>query len=165
MPALSDLLSSIDSTKRTVGLRISDLLRNPVQYAQQVFGQLNDDAGRWNENIDKSASGDVVAKNKLNEEMFNLATMLGPGIISRMPAPEWNASRKFFPVGINPTRDEIMQLLRDKQSISSWNTLRTIKDAESGKMYAWPADAALHDDVGQYYKMNPQNTKHGLITP
>jgi len=67
-------------------MRISDLLQNPVRYAQQVFGQLNDDAGSFNANLGAAASGDVSAKNILNEGMFNLATMIGPGSIRSIKA-------------------------------------------------------------------------------
>lgn len=163
IPSLS---AFVDSSKRTIQQRLADLLSNPGAVGQQIGGQLNDQAGPFNDTNTAAALGSPDAKNAMLASMLNLATNgIGAGVIKSVRAPKWNETRKFLPVGIDPTRDEIIQLLRDKQSISSWNTLRTIKDAESGKLYAWPADAALHNDIGAHFSLNPQATKHGLITP
>ena len=163
IPSLS---AFVDSGKRTLKQKLADLLSNPLPYLQQTAGQVNEDAKSFNRTSLAAALGDPMAKSNLQSSMLELASNgIGAGVIKSVRAPKWNETRKFLPVGIDPTRDEIIQLLRDKQSISSWNTLRTIKDAESGKLYAWPADAALHNDIGAHFSLNPQATKHGLITP
>lgn len=87
------------------------------------------------------------------------------GYIGDIPAPAWNQGRVSVPVGENPTPSEIRELLRDKQAKSAYNTLRTLTDKRTGNIYAWPADAALHQDVGAAYGLTPSNTIHGLIAP
>ena len=86
------------------------------------------------------------------------------GHISDIKPPKWN-SRISIPVGVNPTYSEIKELYRDAQAKSAGNALRVIQDSSTGDMYAWPADAALHQDIGAYFKINPKNATHGLITP
>ncbi len=91
------------------------------------------------------------------------------GVIKHVKAPVWNSKRKTFPMAEwddgKLVMDEAIELLGDKQAKSAYDTLRTIKDTKTGALYAWPADAALHDDVGALLKLDPNFTKHGLIAP
>ena len=83
------------------------------------------------------------------------------GLVKHIPAPSWNTQRKMIPVGINPTKEERMALFADKQSkTGDGATLRLLKDQKTGTYYAWPADAALHQDVGNYFKLDPDQTRH-----
>lgn len=90
------------------------------------------------------------------------------GVIKQMVAPAWNDARKSFPYGEwdgKPVMSEVIALLKDKQAVDAWNTLRTLQDKSTGKLYGWPAGAALHDDVGATLGLNPETTVHGLIAP
>lgn len=88
------------------------------------------------------------------------------GHITDIKPPRWNAGRMSMPVGVEPTPGEIKELLRDDQSKSAYNTLRALLSKRDGSvMYAWPADAALHQDIGRHFNVNPSDVTHGLLTP
>lgn len=88
------------------------------------------------------------------------------GVITDIRKPAWNSRPgQSIPVGVDPTPSEIRELLRDEQAKSAWNTLRTLVDGMSGTRYAWPADAALHQDIGHAFNVKPGNAVHGIIAP
>ena len=92
------------------------------------------------------------------------------GAIMDIPKPSWNGREgPSIPVGIwddgRPIRSEVNELLKDEQAVSAYNTLRTLLDQKTGTLYGWPADAALHQDVGAFFKLDPNKAKHGIIAP
>ena len=109
---------------------------------------------------------DAAKQGNYGEAALNAAGLLPfvpslGNVIKHIPAPDWNAARKTIPVGVNPTRDERMQLFKDSQSKQAEGLgLRLLKDQSTGTYYAWPIDAALHQDVGAHFGLDPNVTKH-----
>lgn len=85
--------------------------------------------------------------------------LLGPmalaGIIESIPAPAWNRAARSLEVGINPTRRELSELFKQE------DTLRVLMSGD--RNYFWPASQALHDDIGAAFKLDPKQTRHGLV--
>ena len=88
------------------------------------------------------------------------------GIIKEMPSPSWRKSSPSLKVGRNPAKEE-MELLQNKEKNSAngsgYGDLRALMPTGGGSHYFWPASDALHSDVGNYFKLNPQDYKHGIL--
>ncbi len=103
--------------------------------------------------------------------MSKLLAPMALGVIKDIPKPAWNMARRgnSMPVAVwddgKMVKSEAAMLFRDPQSKSAYDTLRTLTDKGSGTVYAWPADAALHQDVGAFFKIDPNNAKHGILIP
>lgn len=81
------------------------------------------------------------------------------GIIKDIPSPKWLQGRNSIPVGIDPTKSELKELFREQDD------LRVLVPTRDGlKHYLWPADYALHQDVGSYFRLNPSDYEHGIFT-
>lgn len=124
--------------------------------------------------------GDVLSAkdswDQYRQGNYGMAALAGLGALPGIPGiaghitdikpPRWNAGRISMPVGVEPTPSEIKELLRDDQAKSAYNTLRALLSKQDGSvMYAWPADAALHQDIGKHFNINPSDVTHGLIAP
>lgn len=117
------------------------------------------------------AAEQAMARNLAAPSPLNAGTRRQAGAIMDIPAPKWNRGRQSIPVAdwtenANPVMSEIRELLRDEQAKSAYNTLRTLRNAKTGQVqYAWPADAALHQDVGAYLGLRPSDWTQGIIAP
>lgn len=80
------------------------------------------------------------------------------GIIKDIPPMPWDKSgRTSIPVGINPTRSEIAELFKEQ------DTLRMLQPKNPGPpVYMWPADAALHHEIGNALDL-PGGTYEGVL--
>jgi len=94
-------------------------------------------------------------------DSFGPGTGLLGGVIKDMRAPYWNKGIKSYPMGVDPTLREMNELLREQ------DTLRYLKDNNTGVEYMWPADAAMHRDVGDYLGLTPGVDYEGyqIISP
>jgi hypothetical protein len=129
----------------------------PVPVAADVAGLLGDIA---------MYQQDPSTRTPLNFGLTGLGLLpffpaLG-GIIKDMPAPVWNRAAGSIPVGINPTRGEMKELIREAQK-GNENALRILQHINGGDDYIWPAGGALHGDVGKHFKLDPKQYEHGLI--
>ena len=84
------------------------------------------------------------------------------GVITDIKTPLWNKmyGSPSVPVGVNPSRSELQELFSERQG-----DLRALIPKGQGDSYFWPADAALHQDIGSAFNLNPKLYQHGLLTP
>jgi len=87
------------------------------------------------------------------------------GSIKDIPVPSWQQQAwgsQSFPVGINPTKSEMKELLQAERG----GDLRVlVPNNSSSPYYFWPANAALHNDVATHFGLKPSDYEHGLLTP
>ena len=76
-----------------------------------------------------------------------------------MPAPVHQPNKVSVPIGINPSKGELKEILGDA------DTFRIIDDPVNKKRYLWRYDDALHNDVGAYFGLNPSQVDEGLVDP
>lgn len=77
---MAAILSTADSVKR----RVRGLLGDPIGTAQQGVGAINDRAKEFNALSTASAMGDKVAKQQLQQKMFELALDTNPAAIGKI---------------------------------------------------------------------------------
>ena len=137
------------------------------QRASQAYGQawdalkggdLGQALGRGAEGLTEHLSiipgiGDIATMGKA-------ATGVLPGLVAmtrEIPAPLWNKKLKSLPLSENPSRREIQKLFKE----SGQDTLRVLE--ADGKTWVWPADDALHEDIGLYLGLDKSKAEYGLI--
>lgn len=81
------------------------------------------------------------------------------GVIDDIPAPIWNRAKKSIPVGKNPTKKEFRELFKEDETLRTLFGKGGVNDG-----YFWPASDAFHHDVGAYYRLNPGDYEHGILT-
>ena len=83
-------------------------------------------------------------------------------IITDIKTPQWNKmwGSPSVPVGVNPSRSELQELFSERRG----GDLRALIPKGEGDAYFWPADAALHQDIGSAFKLDPRLYEHGLLT-
>jgi hypothetical protein len=144
----------------------SMILDDPYQAYHHLAGEAEARATQARMHMDMPQRLATFPADSYDVPLDQLIVRYGDGpsmLITDIKPPSWNP-RTSIPVGINPTKSELRELLRDEQAISAYRTLRTLLDEPTNTLYAWPADAALHQDIGAYYGLMPNNTKHGLLT-
>lgn len=86
----------------------------------------------------------------------NLMDFFGFGVIKDIRPPIWNKLKKSIPVGVNPGKAELKELL------SSEETLRVIQQGDN--TFVWPASDALHEDIARKFGLKLEAKTFGLTT-
>ena len=78
--------------------------------------------------------------------------------IKYVDPPEWSRSTEQIPVGINPTYDELEEILDETVGTDQFEgVLRALKN--TGNNYLWPAAKALHADIAKALRLKGVSQK------
>jgi hypothetical protein len=82
------------------------------------------------------------------------------GIIRDIKPPAWLKGVTSIPVGENPTRRELLEILRSAED----DALRVLlPKAEGAPTFFWPHQMSMHDPMARALGVNPRDYEHGMF--